>query len=108
MIAACIHPVADGTVVRVRVRPGASRTAVLGRTVLADGAAAVLAAISAPPEDGKANAALIQLLAKTWRVPKTSIAVSSGAAARTKMLHVAGVPALAAQLEAWFDSLPEG
>jgi hypothetical protein len=107
MIAACIQPVADGIAVRVRVRPGASRTAVLGRTLLADGTAAVLAAVSAPPEDGKANAALIRLLAKIWRVPKTGVTVASGATARTKMLHVAGAPGLATRLEAWFESLPE-
>lgn len=93
--------------VRVRVRPGASRTAVLGRTLLADGEAAVLAAVSAPPEDGKANAALIQLLSKLWRVPKSSIVVASGATARTKLLLVTGPPDLAAQLGDWFDALPD-
>jgi uncharacterized protein len=100
-----IRSIADGMLVRVRVRPGASRTAVLGRAALADGLS-LLVAVSAPPEDGKANAALIQLLAKTWRVPKTSITVTSGVTARTKMLHVAGATGLAARLEAWFASLP--
>jgi uncharacterized protein YggU (UPF0235/DUF167 family) len=81
---------------------------VLGRSVLAEGETAVLAAVSAPPEDGKANTALIRLLAKAWRLPKTSITIASGATSRTKLLHVAGPgEALMAQLGAWFDSLPE-
>ena len=99
---------ADGVTLRIRLRPGASRNAVLGRGRLADGAAAVLAAVSAPPEDGKANAALIQLLAKAWRVPKSRIAIVSGATARSKIVHVAGAPAtLAAELGAWLAALPE-
>jgi len=92
---------------RVRLRPGASRDAVLGRGVLAGGEAVLLAAVSAPPEGGKANAALIKLLAKAWRLPKTSITIAGGATSRTKLLHVAGPPdALLAQLGSWFESLP--
>lgn len=98
----------DGVILRIRLRPGASRDAVLGRGILAEGEHAVLAAVSAPPEDGKANAALIRLLAKAWRLPKTSIAIAGGATSRTKLLHVAGeVETLMAQLGAWLDSLPE-
>ena len=97
-----------GVTLRIRLRPGASRDAVLGRGVLAEGEHAVLAAVSAPPEDGKANAALIRLLAKVWHLPKTSITIAGGATSRTKLLHVAGPPEpLMAQLGAWLDSLPE-
>ncbi len=97
----------DGVTLRIRLRPGASRNAVLGRTVLADGAVVVLAAVSAPPEGGKANAALIQLLAKAWRLPKTSVSIAGGATARNKVLHVAGRTAdLMTQLGAWLDTLP--
>ena len=98
----------DGVTLRIRLRPGASRDAVLGRGSLADGDAVLLAAVSAPPEDGKANAALIRLLAKVWRLPKTSIAITNGATSRTKLLHVTGpAEALMAQLGAWLAALPE-
>ena len=51
---------------------------------------------------GKANAALIALLAKAWRVPKTGIEVVAGAASRNKRLALAGDgPALAARIAAW-------
>ena len=98
----------DGVTLRVRLRPGASRDAVLGRGLLAEGEAAVLVAVSAPPEDGKANAALIRLLAKTWRLSKSSIAITGGATSRTKLLHIAGpAESLLAQRGAWFGALPE-
>jgi uncharacterized protein (TIGR00251 family) len=96
----------DGVTLRIRLRPGASRNAVLGRSVLANGDAAVTAAVSAPPENGKANAALIQLLAKIWRQPKTALTIIAGATSRTKLLHIAGPPAaLMAGLGAWLDTL---
>jgi len=98
---------AAGVTLRVRLRPGGSRNAVLGRVVLANGDQAVLAAVTAPPEGGKANAALIQLLAKTWRLPKRDVILVAGGAARTKKLHVAGPPAaLMARLGSWIDALP--
>ncbi len=98
----------DGVTLRVRLRPGASRDAVLGRGLLAEGGQAVLAAVSAPPEDGKANAALIRLLAKAWRLPKTSLTLVGGATSRTKLIHVAGeAEGLMAKLGAWLEALPE-
>ena len=61
------------------------------------------ALVTAPPEDGKANAALIKLLAKTWKLPKTTITVAAGAAARDKTLLLAGDgTVIAGRLRAWF------
>ena len=97
----------DGVMLRIRLRPGASRNAVLGRSVLANGDEVVTAAVSAPPEDGKANASLIQLLAKIWRQPKTGVTIIGGATARNKLLHIAGPPAaLMVKLGTWLDTLP--
>jgi hypothetical protein len=99
---------AEGIRLRVRVKPGSSRQAVLGRTVLPGGESAVSIAVSAPPEDGKANAAVAVLLSKLWGVPKTGIRVRVGASGRTKILEVDGDPSLlAARLGAWLESLPE-
>jgi uncharacterized protein (TIGR00251 family) len=105
--AAALVACVDGVTLRIRLRPGASRNAVLGRSVLANGDAVVAAAVSAPPEGGKANAALIQLLAKSWRQPKTGLTIIGGATSRTKLLHIAGSPAaLMASLGTWLDTLP--
>jgi uncharacterized protein YggU (UPF0235/DUF167 family) len=108
MAASALTPCAEGVRLRVRVRPGSSRQTVLGRTDLPGGEAAVLIAVSAPPEDGKANAAVAALLSKLWGVPKSRIRVRIGASARTKILEVEGDPAaLASRLSAWLDSLPQ-
>jgi len=96
---------ADGASLRLRVRPGASRNAVLGRGVLADGSEVVVVAVSAPPEDGRANRAVIELLAETWDLPRRAVAVTAGAAARTKTIGIAD-PAAGPRLAAWLESLP--
>ena len=58
--------------------------------------------ISAAPEDGKANAAVIALLAKHLSVAKTAISVAAGAKDRRKLVDIRGHPAdLAQALEAW-------
>ncbi len=74
--------------VRVKVTPKASRARVAGLTRDAAGTALLSVAVSAPPEDGKANAALLRLLTKEWRLPKSAIA--AGASSRHKTLHIAG------------------
>jgi uncharacterized protein (TIGR00251 family) len=97
----------EGVTLAVRLRPGASRNAVVGRSIPADGDEIVIVAVSAPPEGGKANAALIALLAKLWRRPKTSVTIIVGEGARTKVLHVAGSPEkLIEDLRSWLDGLP--
>jgi len=80
--------------VRVRLTPRASADRLGGVRAEADGGAALKAAVTAPPEDGKANAALVALLAKAWRVPKSAIRVVAGAADRRKTLLVEGDPVL--------------
>jgi len=101
-------PSTEGIRLRVRVKPGSSRQAVLGRTRLSDGQEAVLIAVTAPPEGGKANEAVAGLLAKPWGVPKSSIAVRIGATSRTKILEVAGDPGtLSSRLQDWLRSLPQ-
>ena len=46
--------------------------------------------VTAPAEDGKANVALIKLLSKAWRVPKSAIVVAGGTTSRRKTLDIAG------------------
>jgi uncharacterized protein YggU (UPF0235/DUF167 family) len=103
-----VFAAADGVRVRVRVKPGASRQAVLGRSVLADGSAVVVVTVTAPPEGGRANQAVGTLLAEAWDLPGRSVSVATGAAARTKLLAIDGDPArLLPRLLAWLERLPE-
>jgi uncharacterized protein len=86
----------SGVTVELRVQPRARRTAL-------DVSGPLLkAAVTAPPEDGRANAAVIALLAGAWRLPKSVFAVVKGAATRDKIVSVAGDPAvLAGRIEEW-------
>lgn len=94
--------VGNGVEVRLRVSPRASRDGIEGVRADAAGAGVLRVAVTAPPEGGKANAAVIKLLAKAWRVPKTSLSVRSGAAARDKTIRIEGNTAeLAARLARW-------
>ena len=48
--------------------------------------------LTAPPVDGKANAALVRFLAKTIGVAKVQVEVISGASSRRKTVRLASVP----------------
>jgi uncharacterized protein len=85
-------PCADGVRVRVRVRPKAACTGVLGTCREPDGGLALKVSLAAPAEDGKANAELVRMLARQWRVPQSRIAIAVGRRARRKTLRIAGDP----------------
>jgi uncharacterized protein (TIGR00251 family) len=83
-----VAPHRDGASLEVRVQPRAARAEV---GAVEQGALRVR--ISAPPVEGAANAALIELLAKHLAVRKADIAIISGERGRTKRLLVRGVSA---------------
>ena len=76
----------------VRLTPNAGRNGVEGIETSAGGEAYLKARVTAVPEDGKANKALILLLADTLRLPKSSISIVSGETARKKILRIDGDP----------------
>ena len=71
----------------VRLTPKGGRDCVEGWTLESDGKRTLKARVSAPPEDGKANEALIRLLAKTLGIGKSKVRIVSGAASRRKMIE---------------------
>jgi uncharacterized protein len=77
--------VADGCSVAVRVHPGARMNGVTGVH-----AGAVKISLTTPPTDGRANEALIALLAELLRVPRTRISLVSGITSRTKQVRITG------------------
>ncbi len=81
---------ADGILLTVRLTPRAASQRIGGIALDAAGAAALKVWVTAAPTDGRANQALIELLAKHWRLPKSSISLQRGAAERTKTLRIAG------------------
>lgn len=70
----------------LRVSPGAARAAVVGR----HGAAWKLR-VAAPPEQGKANAAVVRLLADVLDVPPGDVAIVSGHGSRDKTVALTGL-----------------
>ena len=49
--------------------------------------------VRAVPEDGKANMALLKLLASAFNLPRSAITLESGATSRMKVFHLHGAPA---------------
>lgn len=83
---------ADHLRLAVRLVPGAGRTVIDGIEMLDDGGCFLRARVTAVAEDGKANKALIALLAKLLRQPKSAITIISGETARKKNLRIEGDP----------------
>jgi uncharacterized protein (TIGR00251 family) len=80
---------AGGLVLTIRASPKASRNALLGVMETPEGPA-LKVAVTAPPDKGKANAALIDLMAKTFGVSKSSITLVAGETDRRKILRIGG------------------
>ncbi len=88
---------------RLKVSPKAAQNRVGGVFAGGDGAA-LKVGVTAAPEGGKANAAVIKLLAREWRLPPSRLHVAAGAASRGKTVLVEGDPgALLAHLTQWMD-----
>jgi uncharacterized protein len=75
-----------GVTIECRVIPRAGRTEIRGER---EGVLQI--ALNVPPIEGRANEALIQLLAKAFRVPPSRISILKGLQSRTKVLFVHGV-----------------
>ncbi len=80
----------DGIDIFVRLTPKAARDAIEGVDTAADGRTYVKARVRAVPEKGKANKALVKLVADTLGVPAGTVAVIAGETARLKTLRVSG------------------
>jgi uncharacterized protein len=77
----------ERTRLRLRVAPGAARAAVVGRH--GDG---WKIRVAAPPEGGRANEAVLKLLAETLALPRASVTIVSGTSSRDKLVELAGIP----------------
>jgi uncharacterized protein YggU (UPF0235/DUF167 family) len=79
--------VAPTTRLRLRVAPGASRApGIVGRY-----GDAWKVRVGAAPERGKANEAVLALLAETLAVPRSSVTIVSGGGSRDKIVELAGI-----------------
>ena len=75
------------SMLRVRLTPRADRNAVVS---FEDGV--VFARVTAPPVEGAANSALVQLLSGALGIRKSAIIITSGATSRDKRLEIQELP----------------
>jgi uncharacterized protein (TIGR00251 family) len=69
--------------IQVRVKPNA-RESVLEQA----GDGTWNARLKSPPVDGKANAELIELVARAFKCAKSAVSIRSGASGRTKLVEI--------------------
>ena len=77
----------------VRVQPGARRDALVGRLESGEWKLAVVA----PPEDGRANDAVVELVAVLLGVKRRQVTVARGQSSRVKQVEVTGLSTAAAE-----------
>lgn len=102
-IAAVLTPHANGLRVRLKVTPRARESRVDGLAVGADGPCLAVR-VTAVPENGRANAAVLSLLADEWDLPRSDLDVVIGGTSRSKVVAVAGDHSrLYERLERWAE-----
>ncbi len=81
-----ILPHASGSILLVRARPGARKNAVLGERN-----GALMVAVSDAPERGKANEAIVEVLAQALQCKRSFITLMSGETSRDKKFLIEGL-----------------
>lgn len=99
-----LHQGKRGAALTVRVTPRARRTEIAG--VMEDGTLRVR--VSAPPVEGKANAALVELLAKVLQVRARQIEIVAGQSGLDKILSILELSPeeVQARIQAWMRARP--
>ena len=85
MAAPYLHETKDGVTLDVVLSPRASKNAILGEYN-----SRLKLSLTAPPVDGKANAALCKYLAKLCKVPASSVEIVRGHTSREKTVLFSG------------------
>ncbi len=93
----CYRLTPTGATLRVRVTPNAGADRIEASEIRDDGEAVLRVRVAAVPDKGKANAAVVALIARQLGVPKSAVSVVSGDTARVKTLEIVGTPALLAE-----------
>jgi uncharacterized protein YggU (UPF0235/DUF167 family) len=77
----------------VRLTPKAGRDGIAGLKPTVDGGVELTAKVTAVPENGKANDALLRLLSKSLKLPVSAFTLVAGATDRHKQILISGDPA---------------
>lgn len=76
----------EGFLLAVRAQPGAKRNGVQGER-----AGALKVSVTAPPQDGRANDALVEVLREALGLKRSQVELFSGATSRDKRFLIRGV-----------------
>ena len=82
----------DGLQVAIRLLPRARTDRLVGVAAYAAGGHVLKATVTAPAEAGRANEALLQLLARAWRLPRRDLSIVAGSTSRNKIVRASGDP----------------
>ena len=94
----------EGVRIALRVTPKSSPAGVAGIRLDAAGDAYLQVRVTAPAEGGKANAALLKLLAREWGVAGSRLAIIAGPRGRRKTVLLTGdPPTVLNQLGEWIE-----
>jgi hypothetical protein len=83
-----ITPHVEGATLTVRAQPGARRNAVVGEQ-----GGALKVTVTAPAEDGRANAALVEVLRDWLDLKRSQVELTNGATSRSKVFLIRGLTA---------------
>ena len=75
----------DGCILPVRAQPGARKSRIIG-----EHAGALKVAVTAPPEAGRANKALIEALSEALHIKRSQVELMSGETSREKRFFIRG------------------
>ncbi|WP_417459573.1 DUF167 family protein [Kordiimonas sp.] len=81
-----------GIRLHIRLTPNARSEGIERIDISAEGTKRLRASVTVVPEKGKANKALIKLLAKKLRLPKSTIRLIAGEQSRNKTIAIDGHP----------------
>ena len=87
------RPGRGGLLLSVRVTPRSRRDEVAGLHTASGGAVSLAVKVTAVPDKGRANKAVIETLAKACRMPKSAFTLVAGDTERNKTILVTGNPA---------------
>jgi uncharacterized protein len=83
-----IHETGVDATFAIKIHPRAKKNAITGEVE-----DALKLSLTAPPVDGKANAACIEFIANLLKVPRSSVTIASGQNSRRKVIRVVGLSA---------------
>ena len=81
-----LEAVADGVIIPLQAQPKARKNGIVGQH-----AGCLKVAVTAAPEKGKANKAIIKVLAEALGVKKSQLNIVAGETSPRKKCHVSGI-----------------